>query len=118
MGSDQTEAVLFQIFRTHAEHDYALIAVHKIFFVARFEFVAEAIFRKACFLCRLRRNGASLAFRLGFVKKLFIVLGKREYFLFFFLRGNLVIVLFLIGELFLQLLPFALFRHIHAPVIF
>ena len=106
--SDYAQAVLFEVFASHAEHHHALAAVYEVLFIARGELVAEFEFGEARLPCHSYRGGAGLALGLGLVEEGLITFGIGEHLRALLFGGNLEIVLLFIGKFVVTFLPFAL----------
>ena len=101
MRRNHAETVLFGIFTADAEDHDRFAAVDEIFFIARFEHIAEPIFGEALGFRRLDGHGAGLAFGLCRVEKGFVPFRIRKNFLAFLFACHFEIIGFLIGQFFL-----------------
>ncbi len=101
MRCDHAEAVRFGIFTSHAEDHDRFAAVDEIFFVTRFERVAEGIFGETLRLCRLDGDGASLALGFRRIEIGFIAFRISENFFPLLFARHFKIVGFLVRQFFL-----------------
>ncbi len=106
---DEAHAVFFEVFAADAEGDDALAAVDEVALVSRAERVAEFIFGKASPFGETHGGGAGFALGFRLVEECLVLLREGEHRLLLLFGCRFEVVLFVVGELFVQLLTLALF---------
>ena len=109
MRSKNSYSVLSDVGGTDFENGKTLASVVVIISAAGFEFVAEAIFLISFFLAKSDRCFDGLSFGFGKIYVFFIILGIIERRFDFFIARNDEKILFFVGKVFFEFLPFGFF---------